>query len=90
MLYEVITLLLFICRAEGLYAYGDHRKRNIDSLETILAADTVHGAELGKIYRSLANGYQLIDVKKSSYYANKLIKLSEELNLWGGRSYNFV
>jgi len=70
------------------YGYGDHRGRNLDSLETLLSSFTpdVLGkatekekSEYAEICTNLAWGYLQLDGAKSTYYAKQALKISREL-----------
>jgi tetratricopeptide (TPR) repeat protein len=59
----------------------DHRNRNIDSLETVLAANPPAGMDLARVYRALMWGYYNTNTEKSTEYAWKCIDLSVRFNL---------
>ena len=64
-----------------LYAqYTDHRNRQVDSLEQVLATNPPTGEELVRLYNGLAWDYQQINVEKSMYYARKCIETAVPLN----------
>ena len=77
----VLTLLLVY--SSGLNAqYSDHRNRNIDSLEHVLATDPPTGVDLSRIYRTLTWGYLEIDAEKSMFNARKCIEIALSIEQW--------
>ncbi len=86
-LYNTVWFLLLQTCATSLYAqYTDHRNRQVDSLEQVLATNPPTGIELARIYRNLMWGYQQIDVKNSMDYARKCVEAFMPLNSWNAVS----
>ncbi|MBQ9450241.1 MAG: tetratricopeptide repeat protein [Bacteroidales bacterium] len=83
----ILLLLPVVC-----HAYGDHRGRNLDSLERVTARYTpdrlLNASDEEKIAyaqtcRELAWGYLQLDGAKSVYYARQAMTVGQEL---GGRN----
>ena len=62
--------------------FADHRNRQVDSLEQVLATNPPTGRDLAFIYRDLMWGYQPTDSKKSMDYARKCIAIAAPLDGW--------
>lgn len=62
--------------------YSDHRNRQVDSLEQVLAVNSPADADLPRIYRDLAWGYQGSNVEKSMQYARKCAETAIPLDKW--------
>jgi signal transduction histidine kinase len=87
MVYIILWLISLQTCATSLYAqYTDHRNRQVDSLEQVLATNPPTGVELARIYRNLMWGYQQADVKKSMDYARKCVEAFMPLNSWNAVS----
>ena len=83
----ILLLLPVVC-----HAYGDHRGRNLDSLERVTArytpdrllkASDEEKMEYAQTCRDLAWGYLQLDGAKSVYYARQAMAVGREL---GGRN----
>ena len=83
----ILLLLPVVC-----HAYGDHRGRNLDSLERVTArytpdrllkASDEEKMEYAQTCRDLAWGYLQLDGAKSVYYARQAMAVGQEL---GGQS----
>ena len=87
-----IVILLFLLQlfCTALFAqYADHRNRQVDSLEQVLATNPPTGKELMVVYDNLTWGYLEINAEKSMNNARKLILMCIPLDSWSGvaRSY---
>ena len=81
--YIALLLVLLQTSAVTLHAqYNDHRNRQVDSLEQVLATHPPTGQELAKIYIQLSWGNLEIDQKKSMDYARKCIETAATHNEW--------
>ena len=78
----VILLItgLFPCKSYSQYA--DHRNRQVDSLEQVLATHPPTGTELATVYRNLMWGYLETNTEKSMDYAHKCVAMAISLNKW--------
>ena len=83
----ILLLLPVVC-----HAYGDHRGRNLDSLERVTArytpdrllkASDEEKMEYAQTCRDLAWGYLQLDGAKSVYYARQAMAVGLQL---GGRN----
>ena len=72
-----LILLLASCIASA--QHYDHRNRQVDSLEQVLAINPPEGKELASIYNGLMRGYQEISTEKSMEYARKYIDIAVSL-----------
>ncbi len=87
-----ILLILAVLAPLATYGYGDHRGRNLDSLEQVTSrytpdrlreATVEEKTEYAQACRNLAWGYLQLDGAKCVYYARQAMALAEEL---GGRN----
>ena len=74
-LYVFLVLWFFPYMGFAQDNYSDHRNRQVDSLEQVLATNPPTGAELGRIYRNLMWGYSQTNIEKSMEYARKCIAI---------------
>jgi signal transduction histidine kinase len=77
-----LLILSLLCGTTLPAQYADHRNRQVDSLEQVLATDPPTGRDLAFIYRDLMWGYQPTDPKKSMDYARKCIAIAAPLDGW--------
>ena len=84
-----ILLILIAMAPMVAYGYGDHRGRNLDSLERVLArytpdrlavATAEEKADYVRTCREMAWGYLQLDGPKSMYYARQAIRTGRELD----------
>ena len=84
-----ILLILAAMVPIAAYGYGDHRDRNLDSLERVLVrytpdrlavATAEEKADYVQTCRQMAWGYLQLDGPKSMYYARQAIRTGRELD----------
>lgn len=82
---KTLSLLLLLSLFARASAYNDHRVRNLDSLERVVAAWTPESVEkassqelvdLNGACRALMRGYSQINGEKSTFYARKALDIS--------------
>ncbi len=73
-------VFLYACTGNLFAQSPEHRNRQIDSLEQVLATRPPAGAELVRIYRELMYFYVETNTKKSMNYARKCIETAISLN----------
>lgn len=78
----VLICLIMAFFSHFSYGYGDHRGRNIDSLEAILATNPTDPKILANTYDELMWGYLQNDSKKSADFASKALAISEMNNFY--------
>ncbi|MCL2511192.1 MAG: ATP-binding protein [Bacteroidales bacterium] len=83
-LHSQLFFLFFPCIVFA--QYTDHRNRQVDSLEQILATHPPTGEDLGRIYNSLMWGYLQTDREKSMEYARKCVSVGISIDGWRGVS----
>lgn len=85
----IIDLFFLLCTIVAEARYTDHRNRQIDSLENVVAlwtdakiaqASMAELEELSLAYKDLVFGYESINPSRSEYFARKLWSLSERTN----------
>ena len=85
----IINLFFLLCTIVAEARYTDHRNRQIDSLENVVAlwtdakiaqASMAELEELSLAYKDLVFGYESINPSRSEYFARKLWSLSERTN----------
>jgi signal transduction histidine kinase len=79
----LLSALLLLCGIHGAdpaAQYSDHRNRNIDSLENLLANNPPTGKELVRLYSNLTWGCLRFDLDKTRSYARKGIELAQKGN----------
>lgn len=78
---RIILICLAIAFCNNVFCkYADHRGRNTDSLEAVLATHPTDPKILANIYEELMWGYLQTDGKKSADYASKALAISEMNN----------
>ena len=80
----IIVVLLLPCVSFA--QYTDHRNRQVDSLEQVLATNPPTGKDLVRVYRNLCWGYSTSNSKKALDYARKGISLATELKAFNDLS----
>ena len=84
---KVIFVVLATMATLTAHAYGDHRNRKVDSLETVLLSNhPPKGEQLLRTYLDLMNGYLQTDGKKATHYAQKALALTYKLNALNARA----
>ena len=79
----LIFTVAMLAGSVGSFAqYGDHRNRQVDSLEQVLATNPPTGGDLALLYRRLSFGYQETNIEKSMEYARKTIETATPLRRW--------
>ena len=80
---SAILFLLMQSGSVGIYAQSvDHRNRQVDSLENVLATNPPTGDGVIVVYRDLMFGYSQINIEKSMYYARKCIAAAIPYDGW--------
>ena len=77
-----LLILSLLCVGTLAAQYYDHRDRQVDSLERVLATDPPTGKDLRDIYRDLMWGLQETEVEKSMHYARLFIEESIPIGGW--------
>ena len=62
--------------------YNDHRDKQVDSLEQVLATNPPTGADMVRVYRDLMWGYMQTDTEKSMGYARRCVDSAAALEGW--------
>ena len=84
-----LLILSLFCGNTLLAQRSDHRNRQVDSLEQVLATNPPEGVELAAIYNALSNGYRH-EAKKRIEYARRSIAVAEPLDAWSLVSNNYM
>ena len=72
-----LAILMLLTSSLTFFAqYSDHRNRNVDSLENVLATNPPEGADLSRAYRDLMWGYLQVNPEKSMEYARKRLEMA--------------
>ena len=85
----VFLMIALLLPCAAFTQHSDHRNRQVDSLEQILATNPPSGEALMKSYYDLMWGYMYIDGKKSMEYARKCIEVSVPIDNWEYVAFSF-
>lgn len=84
---HLIILIMLLTLPRLAFSYSDHRKRSIDSIETLVnSANPPQGDNLIRAYCDLMWGYLQTDGDKSKAYAEKVIELSTKARAYNAHS----
>jgi signal transduction histidine kinase len=76
---RTVIVILLLSGSKDLSAqYADHRNRQVDSLERVLATNSLTEEDLAIAYNTLMWGYSTTNIGKTRFYARKAIDLGEK------------